>query len=42
MAHRRFEFPTLANAAVVFDAFHYHHWRLRWASRRDRRLPEPR
>jgi hypothetical protein len=32
VAHRRFEFEMPASAAVVFDAFHYHHWRLRWDS----------
>lgn len=32
MAHRRFEFTMPASAAVVFDAFHYHHWRARWDS----------
>lgn len=32
MAHRRFEFWMPASADVVFDAFHYHFWRLRWDS----------
>ncbi|MDR2220384.1 MAG: SRPBCC family protein [Methylobacillus sp.] len=32
MAHKRFEFGMPANAAVVFDAFHYHCWRSRWDS----------
>jgi hypothetical protein len=32
MAHRRFEFEMPARADVAFDAFHYHHWRLRWDS----------
>lgn len=32
MAHRRFVFPMPAPEAVVFDAFHYHHWRRRWDS----------
>lgn len=32
MAHQRFEFSMPANEAVVFDAFHYHHWRVRWDS----------
>lgn len=32
MAHRRFEFAMPAREDVVFDAFHYHHWRLRWDS----------
>ena len=32
MAHRRLEFPMPANEAVVFDAFHYHFWRMRWDS----------
>lgn len=32
MAHRRFEFGMPASADVVFDAFHFHHWRLRWDS----------
>jgi hypothetical protein len=30
--HRRFEFPMPARADIVFDAFHYHRWRLRWDS----------
>ncbi len=30
MTHRRFEFPMPADAATVFDAFHYHFWRARW------------
>ena len=32
MAHRLFEFPMPASAAVAFDAFHHHHWRSRWDS----------
>ena len=32
MAHRKLEFAMPANEAVVFDAFHYHHWRARWDS----------
>lgn len=32
MAHRRFEFDMPASAEVVFDAFHVHHWRLKWDS----------
>jgi hypothetical protein len=32
MAHHRFEFPMPASTAVVFDAFHYHHWRGHWDS----------
>jgi len=32
MAHERFEFVMPASEAVVFDAFHHHHWRLRWDS----------
>ena len=32
MAHRRFEFEMPAREDLVFDAFHYHHWRLRWDS----------
>lgn len=32
MAHRRFEFAMPAGESVVFDAFHYHCWRLRWDS----------
>lgn len=32
MAHRRFEFAMPASEGVVFDAFHYHCWRLRWDS----------
>lgn len=30
MAHRRLELPMPAPAAVVFDAFHYHHWKAQW------------
>ncbi len=30
--HRRLEFDMPASAAVVFDTFHYHHWRPRWDS----------
>jgi hypothetical protein len=32
MSSRRFEFEMPADAEVVFDAFHYHHWRQRWDS----------
>ncbi len=32
MAHERFEFVMPASEAVVFDAFHHHHWRSRWDS----------
>lgn len=32
MVHRKLEFVMPAPAAVVFDAFHYHHWRHRWDS----------
>jgi hypothetical protein len=32
VTHRRLEFPMPASEAVVFDAFHYHHWRARWDS----------
>lgn len=32
MAHERFEFEMPASCEVVFDAFHYHHWRCRWDS----------
>ncbi len=32
MAHRRFVFPMPAPEAVVFDAFHFHHWRRQWDS----------
>lgn len=32
MAHGTFEFQMPAPSAVVFDAFHYHAWRLRWDS----------
>lgn len=32
MAHRKLEFTMPADAAVVFDAFHFHRWRLRWDS----------
>jgi hypothetical protein len=32
MAHDRFEFDMPASCEVVFDAFHYHHWRARWDS----------
>jgi hypothetical protein len=32
MAHRRFEFLMPASEAIVFDAFHHHHWRMRWDS----------
>ena len=30
--HRRLEFDMPASADVVFDTFHYHHWRPRWDS----------
>jgi hypothetical protein len=30
MPHYRFEFPMPARADVVFDAFHFHHWRVQW------------
>lgn len=32
MTHHRLDFAMPADAAVVFDAFHYHHWRARWDS----------
>jgi hypothetical protein len=32
VAHGRFEFEMPAGDTVVFDAFHYHRWRLRWDS----------
>ncbi len=32
MSHRSFTFAMPAPATVVFDAFHYHHWRHRWDS----------
>jgi hypothetical protein len=32
MAHRRLEFEMPAEEAVVFDAFHFHHWRRQWDS----------
>lgn len=32
MAHQRLEFPMPASDEVVFDAFHHHHWRMRWDS----------
>ena len=32
MAHECFEFAMPAPVDVVFDAFHYHHWRSRWDS----------
>jgi hypothetical protein len=32
VSHRSFNFAMPASAAVVFDAFHYHHWRHRWDS----------
>lgn len=32
MVHERFEYEMLAPAAVVFDAFHFHTWRMRWDS----------
>lgn len=32
MVHERFEYEMPAPAEVVFDAFHYHHWRGRWDS----------
>ncbi len=30
MPRKRFEFPMPARADVVFDAFHFHHWRAQW------------
>lgn len=30
MPHLRLEFDMPAEAAVVFDAFHHQHWRVRW------------
>lgn len=32
MAHKKLEFLMPAPAAVVFDAFHYHRWRIHWDS----------
>ncbi|MGA0569398.1 SRPBCC family protein [Variovorax sp. VNK109] len=32
MAHRKLEFIMPAPASVVFDAFHYHAWRVHWDS----------
>lgn len=32
MAHRKLEFLMPAPAGVVFDAFHYHQWRIHWDS----------
>ncbi len=32
MAHRKLEFLMPAPARVVFDAFHYHQWRVHWDS----------
>ena len=32
MAHRTFEFQMPASESVVFDAFHYPHWRSQWDS----------
>ena len=32
MAHKRLEFSMPASEAVVFDAFHYHFWRMQWDS----------
>jgi hypothetical protein len=32
MVHDRFQYEMPAAAEVVFDAFHYHHWRHRWDS----------
>ena len=32
MVHERFEFEMPAPPEVVFDAFHYQHWRHRWDS----------
>ena len=32
MAHQRLEFPMPASDAIVFDAFHHHHWHMRWDS----------
>ena len=30
MPRERFQFPMPASTEVVFDAFHYHHWRHKW------------
>jgi hypothetical protein len=32
MVHRKMEFTMPARADIVFDAFHFHHWRHRWDS----------
>lgn len=32
MAHHRLEFQMPASEEIVFDAFHYQHWRIRWDS----------
>jgi hypothetical protein len=32
MVHERFAYEMPADAEVVFDAFHYSHWRHRWDS----------
>jgi hypothetical protein len=32
MTHRKLEFLMPAPASVVFDAFHYHQWRMHWDS----------
>lgn len=32
MAHQRLEFSMPCSEAIVFDAFHHHHWRMRWDS----------
>lgn len=32
MAHDRFAYEMPAPPEVVFDSFHYHHWRCRWDS----------
>lgn len=32
MAHDRIVFPMPVSCEVVFDVFHYHHWRARWDS----------
>jgi hypothetical protein len=30
MPHNRFEFPMPGRTDVMFDAFHFHHWRAQW------------
>lgn len=32
MAHKKLIFPMPARADIMFDAFHYHPWRLQWDS----------